>query len=69
MRKWTLKWIMIVPCVCSSILIGCTNTKMSEMNVFRDRSNDYKKSRVYPIIEVPKGVAAEPFSDMYDIPK
>lgn len=51
---------------CMSVaLTGCAG---SDWNVFRDRSEDYKQSQVYPMIEVPQGIHAEPFNDNYEIP-
>ena len=35
----------------------------------RDRSQDYQKCEASPILKVPAGLNAEPFSKEYEIPK
>jgi hypothetical protein len=51
---------------CSLVLVGCSSP--SDLNVLRDRSSDYKKAKVFPVLDVPKGIRAETFNDAYQIP-
>lgn len=76
MNQLTLKFfpkmcfLCFMLCLSFGSLMGCNKTNLAEsdLNVFRDRSLDYKKSRVYPIIESSKGSRTESFSDNYQIP-
>jgi len=45
------------------LLTGC-----SEGNLLRNRAEDYKKEKPRARLEIPQGIAHEPFSTDYEIP-
>lgn len=56
-----------ITAICLFSLMGCCSSA-DDLNIFRDRSSDYKKSKVYPVLEVPEGTKREGFNDAYQIP-
>ncbi len=63
--------VSLVCLVCLALslmsLYAC-DFRREDINVFRDRSEDYRGAAPYPTVQIPSGVSAEPRSDVYDIP-
>lgn len=66
MRLFNINNIKIIVIILSfgMMLSGCGAQK----KWFRDRSDDYKKAKSYPTIQIPSGVNAEACSQEYAIP-
>jgi hypothetical protein len=45
------------------MLLGCKGK-----GVLPDREKEYKCTSTYPVLEIPRGMHAEPFQDSYTIP-
>lgn len=58
--------VLLQSCLTLS-LSGCGISK-EDINVFRDRGEDYKSARMHPSIIIPEDVHAEPYTDLYEIP-
>ena len=61
MLKLALPLVLVSLCTACGYLFG-------DEGVFRDKSNDYKKSREVPALRVPEGESSAALGEMYPIP-
>ena len=69
MKKRIVSTILgfVIQCLCIVSLSAC-DFKKEDINILRDRSEDYKSTQTYPTLAVPQGIHAEPCTDVYEIP-
>lgn len=66
--EFSLKSIALVPLILLSLLCSGCGYLFGDEGVFRDKSQDYKKSRELPVLQVPESLDKTSLGEMYPIP-